>query len=118
MQSLVLARMSAAHLGIGLLPFTYIGLVVAPVLHFLTGHGFSKHGLLLVAANAAWWFLLAVVTIVSVAAVAKEGKGSRSMAYAELKYPYSDEITDEATMVAVEIILGILELVCWSLGKR
>lgn len=108
MQSLVLARLVAANLGIGLLPFTYVGLLVALGVHIWVQR--TPGGGSLVAANTLWWVVLAAVLIVTVVGVSKEGLRSTTNAHSEEEYPYTDRITDDATMVGVSFVVAMLEV--------
>lgn len=100
---LEIVRLSLTHLGVGLLPFTFIPLIVAAALRFtngLSGRIFGWRYL-----NLAVWIALAVTNGVKVAGETKEGTGARKGS----KYPVSDEITDVSVMIGVYVVLAVLE---------
>ena len=101
---LEITRLSLADLGIGLLPFTFVTLILAGFLRVSSG----------VMGRVAWywwanfaaWVALAVCNSVKIAEEVKEGINTRK----GTKYPESDEVTDVAVMVGVYFILAILEV--------
>ena len=100
---LEIVRLSLAHLGVGLLPFTFVTLVTAAAVHFTNGLGgriFSWRYL-----NLAVWIALAVTNGVKIAEERKEGSRARKGS----KYPVADEMTDVAVMIGVYAVLAILE---------
>ena len=100
---LEITRLSLAHLGIGLLPFTFVSLILAFALHFT--RGFRGRVLGWKWANLAVFVALAVTNGVKIAEEVKEGTGQRKGS----KYPESDEIIDVSVMVGVYVALAILE---------
>lgn len=100
---LEIVRLSLAHLGIGLLPFTFVTLITAAAVHFTNGLGGRIFGWRYL--NLAVWIALAVTNGVKVAEETKEGTGARKGS----KYPVSDEITDVSVMIGVYAALVILE---------
>ena len=100
---LEIVRLSLAHLGIGLLPFTFVTLVAAAVVRFTDGLGERMHGWRYL--NLGVWIALAVANGVKVAEEAKEGAGMRKGS----KYPVADEITDVSVMIGVYAVLAVLE---------
>lgn len=100
---LEIVRLSLAHLGIGLLPFTFFTLIAAAAMHFTNGLGGRVFGWKYL--NMAVWIALAVTNAVKVAEETKEGTGARKGS----KYPESDEITDVSVMIGVYAVLVILE---------
>jgi hypothetical protein len=102
MFSLELARLSLAKLGVGLLPFTYVGILAAAAVHLVW------HRRIMRAASALFWVMLAVAMSIKVAAYAREGGGTRTGT--QHKYPVSDEITDNAVMIGVEGFLALGEV--------
>ncbi len=100
---LEIVRLSLAHLGIGLLPFTFVTLITAGAVHFTKGLGGRIFGWRHL--NSAVWIALAVTNGVKVAEETKEGTGARKGS----KYPESDEITDVSVMIGVYAVLAILE---------
>ncbi|MCJ1421710.1 hypothetical protein MMC32_008076 [Xylographa parallela] len=113
MTVLEIVRLALANLGIGLLPFTFVGIIVAGVLHLTSA--FSRRKSLLGGrrgwtrwVNLGLWAALVVVEVVKIAEEVKEGVGTR----VGTKYPMADEVTDVGVMVGVYVALGVLEVVC------
>lgn len=100
---LEIVRLSLAHLGVGLLPFTFVTLVAAAVVRFTDGLGGRMVGWRY--SNLGVWIALAVTNGVKVAEEAKEGAGMRKGS----KYPVADEITDVSVMIGVYAVLAVLE---------
>ena len=100
---LEIVRLSLAHLGIGLLPFTFVTFITAGVLHLARSFGSRVYGWRWV--NLAVWICLAVTNGVKVAEEVKEGTGQRKGS----KYPEADEITDVSVMIGVYVALAVLE---------
>ena len=110
MMALEIARLSIADLGIGLLPFTFGGILLALILRA------SWQARTVRMLNAAYWVLLAAVLSVKLVAELKEGEGSqkRVMGHGVVgRYPTSDEVIDVATMVGLDVVLGLLEFTEW-----
>ena len=101
---LEIVRLSLAHLGIGLLPFTFFAIVVAGFLRLTSGLQGRVRGWRW--ANLALWTALAIMRSVKVAGEVKEGVNTRKAT----KYPVVDELTDVSVMVGVYAVLGILEV--------
>lgn len=108
---LEITRLSLAHLGIGLLPFTFVGLLVAAMLRFTDGMGGRVRGWRW--ANLALWVVLAGMNGVKIAEEVKEGIDTRK----GTKYPESDEVIDVSVMVGVYAALAVLEVVLGGSGK-
>ena len=110
MVSLELARLVAAELGIGLLPFTYVG-VLAAVATRLTWR--SRTAVLV---NVLYWVMLAAAMALKTAAEQEEQMGPDARVKnvtTQGMYPSSDEVIDNAVMVGVEVLLAVLEFVGW-----
>ncbi len=101
---LEIARLSLADVGIGLLPFTFMSILVAGVLHATRGGRGRIRGWRW--ANLAVWIALAIMNSIKIAEEVKEGLDTRKGS----KYPESDEIIDVSVMVGVYVALGILEI--------
>lgn len=104
MCTLEIVRLSLALIGIGLLPFTYTGLLVAFALRFsqrLRGPIQNWRW-----ANLFFWVSLAVANSVKLTGELKEGINSRK----GTKYPMIDQITDVAVMIGIFVVLGVLEV--------
>lgn len=104
MCTLEIVRLSLALIGIGLLPFTYVGLLVAFALRF-------SQRLRRPIQNWRWaclflWVSLAVANGVKLSGELKEGINLRK----GTKYPMIDQITDVAVMIGVLVFLGVLEV--------
>lgn len=104
MCTLEIVRLSLAQLGIGLLPFTYIGLLVAFALRF-------SRRLRTPIQNWRWaslflWVSLAVANGVKLTGELKEGIKERK----GTKYPMIDQITDIAVIIGVFVVLAVLEV--------
>lgn len=127
--ALEIARLSKAGLGIGLLPFTFLTLLIAPLLHFSNGVHNKVMGWRWL--NVSIFSLLAVAHIVKIAEETRQKdiwdmasddrkvsmaqtqkfvNGPRGRGKQGSEYIVVDEITDMAAMVAVYVILAILEL--------
>ncbi len=101
---LEIVRLSLAHLGIGLLPFTLVSIIVAGALRLAKGLQGRVRGWRW--ANLALWVALAILNGVKIAEEVKEGTGMRK----GTKYPVVDELTDVSVMIGVYTALGILEV--------
>lgn len=101
---LEIVRLSLAQLGIGLLPFTFVTLIIAAALRWTGGLGGRMYGWRW--ANLGVWIALAVANSVKVAQEAKEGTGARK----DGRYPVVDQITDVGVMIGVYAALGLLEI--------
>ena len=105
MSILEVVRLSFARLGIGLLPFTFVALLVAAALRMTKG--FRKRVSGWRWANIVAWVALAATNGVKLAEELKEGTGARK----GTKYPESDEITDVGVMIGLYVILAILDAI-------
>ena len=121
---LEIVRLSLTHLGIGLLPFTFVSLMLALLLHllssslhrsnrsltFLTNNnivGRTRRMWMVRWLNLGLWVGLIVCSVVKMAEEGKEGKGTRKGS----KYPMSDEMVDVGVMVGVYVVVAVLEVV-------
>ena len=103
MCTLEIVRLSLAHLGFGLLPFTYVTLLLALWVYWTKGIGGRVQPWRYL--NVGAWAALAVVNAVKLAEEVKEGVDTRK----ETKYPMVDQVTDVAVMVVVYAVLIGLE---------
>ncbi|TFK73340.1 hypothetical protein BDN72DRAFT_854790 [Pluteus cervinus] len=110
MQSIEIGRLDAAQLGVGLLPFVYVGCAVAALMRgtrglwgYVTG---ASAGCLL------FWLLSMCVMVVKVVALARFGTHG-SLARTGSAYPVPDQITDLAVMVPFYALLVGME--AWGL---
>lgn len=124
MASLEIARLIVAQLGIGLLPFTYVGILVALIFHvaaasttttsWLGGlhvyRGEARWRWTVKGVNILYWVMLMCVMAIKVASQAKEQNVLGIRTGQQAQYPISDSITDNATMIGVEFVLLMLEL--------
>ena len=128
MISLEIARLSAAQLGIGLLPFSYVGVLLAVVVHFcsrevqqlvssstarVVSPFRSRVNWVLRCCSALFWVLLLVVMSVKAAAAKMEENAGFVRNGVQAKYPVDDSFVDNLTMACVEGVLALLELVTW-----
>jgi hypothetical protein len=111
MISLEIARLVDAQLGIGLLPFTYVGILLAAGLHLVMSRQTTSELRLVKCFNAVYWLLLAVVFAIKVATEVKEGLHSRDNVMPQDNYKVVDEVTDVAVMIFLAAVLVLLELV-------
>ena len=108
---LEIVRLSLTHLGVGLLPFTFVALLAAAAVRFtkgLKGRVFGWSYL-----NLGLWIALAVTNGVKISEEVKEGTGARKGS----KYPVSDEITDVSVMIGVYAVLAVLEIALSARGR-
>lgn len=114
MQTLEIVRLELIHYGCGLLPFVYVGLIAAGLLHWTEGaHGRIRGWQ---AVNAVVWIGGIVMTSVQVVGLSNEGIDGRKPS----KYPVSDQVIDVAVMAGVYAVIAILELVLgfWRALRR
>jgi len=104
---LEITRLALAHLGIGLLPFTFVSLVVAAAVRLSVGLRGRLMGWRL--ANLGLWIILAAINGVKIAEEVRELNGVGGRQRKGGKYMVVDELTDVGVMVGVYIGLGILE---------
>ena len=100
---LEIVRLSLAHLGIGLLPFTFVTLITAAAVRSTDGMRGRILGWRYL--NLAAWIALAIINGVKVAEESKEGTGARKGS----KYPVADEMTDVSVMIGVYAVLFLLD---------
>lgn len=104
MESLEIARLVVAKLGIGLLPFVWVGVLVACAMHaFLKTR--SAMG-----ASVVFWIALAAVMAIKLSTLIKEEGQSERTGVAN-NYPLGDQVTDVGTMIGVEVVLAVLEII-------
>ncbi|KAF2238983.1 hypothetical protein EV356DRAFT_504330 [Viridothelium virens] len=111
MMALEIARLNLADLGIGLLPFTFGGILAALVLRS------SWQARIVRLVNATYWVLLAAAMSVKLVAELREEDGKENRVKGDGvvgRYPTSDEALDVAVMVGVEAALGVLEFIEWQ----
>lgn len=107
MISLEIARLMVAKLGVGLLPFTYVGILLALANRLWWRVRIAR------VANILYWLALAVVTAVKTATKHKEEGNAMAKikgSGVDGKYPMSDQLLDNAVMVGVEVVLALLEV--------
>jgi len=120
MVSLEIARLETAELGIGLLPFQYVGVVIAAIVHSLllvaakrrkAGKSRSASSgvmveKLVIMAGTLFWLMLTITWALKIATYAVEGIYSRDGMVPQDAYRVVDEVTDLGVMV----LLGLLEV--------
>ncbi|KAI0127135.1 hypothetical protein BJ170DRAFT_624358 [Xylariales sp. AK1849] len=110
METIEIARLSLAKLGVGLLPLVYVGLAAAVVLQATDGAR-GRLGKHYWAATAGFWASGLVITGVKIAAVAEmgifgsatQGVWSQHLARVGSMYPVADQFTDL-------VVLGVFYL--------
>lgn len=114
MQTLEIVRLELLHFGIGLQPFTYVGLILGALLHCSEGASGRIRGWQ--AINGVVWIGGVVMSAVQVVGLSKEGINGRKGS----KYPISDQVIDVAVMAGVYAVVMILELVLvfWRASRR
>lgn len=118
MISLEIARQVTANIGIGLLPFNYVGVLGAFFVHVFVHTKMSR------LVSSLFWLLFAIFMAIKVATYSLESdagfKRAQSFQGVPLDmYKVSDQITDDATMVGVSVVLLMLECVgLWGLEDR
>lgn len=105
MQTLEIVRLELLRFGIGLQPFTYVGLILGALLHWSEGARGRIKGWQ--AINGVVWMGGVVMSAVQVVGLSKEGINGRKGS----KYPISDQVIDVAVMAGVYAVIAILELV-------
>ena len=103
MCSLEIARLIKADLGIGLLPFTFVSLLVAAILRVTSWP--EKKITYWSWVNVGLWVALAATNSVKLAEQVKEGLHTRKGS----QYPESDEFIDVTVMVALYVVLALLD---------
>lgn len=100
---LEIVRLSLAHLGTGLLGFTFAALITAGTLRYTQGiKGIVPEWRWV---NLALWISLAITNGLKISEEVKEGIHGRK----GTKYPVVDQFTDVLVMIGVYAILGTLE---------
>jgi len=105
MLTLEIVRLELIHFGIGLLPFSYVGLLLGGGLHWSKGVQGRVRGWH--AVNLVVWIGGVVMSVIQVVGLSNEGINGRKGS----KYPISDQVIDAAVMAGVYAVLGILETV-------
>ena len=103
MQTLEIVRLSLIHFGIGLLPFSYVGLLLGLALHW--SRGFQSRIRFWQAINAVIWVGGMIMAVVKVVGLVKEGINGRKGS----KYPVSDQVIDVAVIAGVYAVIAVLE---------
>lgn len=103
-----------SQIGSGLLPFSYVGLLLGGFLHYSEGLQGRIRGWQ--AVNGVLWVGGIVVSVVQVVGLTNEGIDGRKGS----KYPISDEVTDVAVMAGVYAVIMVLEIVLgfWRALRR
>ncbi|KAG7006510.1 hypothetical protein G7Y79_00014g036850 [Physcia stellaris] len=101
---LEIVRLSLAQLGIGLLPFTFVALIVGGSMR--ASMGLRGKVMMWRWLNVGLWVALAITNSVKIAQEVKEGTAARKGS----KYPVVDQLTDVSVMVGVYTVLAMLEI--------
>jgi len=108
MQTLDIVRLALTDLGIGLLPFIYVGLLLALGLHATNGCWERIENGYWVSANVFLWVgLMAFSAVKTVGLRYMENKGLDRI---PSKYPTSDQVLDLAVSSGVYLVLAGLEV--------
>jgi hypothetical protein len=106
MQTIEIARLELLWFGIGLQPFTYVGLILGAILHG-TAMGMKIQGVhgWMVINMIIWIGGMAMCTIQAIG-LGKEGMEARKGS----KYPLGDQVLDVAVMAGVYVVIATLEV--------
>lgn len=123
MVSLELARLVKASLGVGLLPFSYAGILAAGLVRFISGslsiqtkRGGVPRWRRLRWAGVGFWVMFSAVFAVGMASLIEEHGVDVET---RQKYPTIDEWTDRAVIIGVGLVEAVLEgLGAWEGGWR
>ncbi|KAH8887676.1 hypothetical protein GQ53DRAFT_606715, partial [Thozetella sp. PMI_491] len=107
MESVEIGRLAAASLGVGLVPFIYVGCAVACALQATDGLWGHAKGFQV--AGALFWALSLCITSVKLAAVVRFGV-TGPLARLDTAYPISDQVTDLAVELPFYALLVALEV--------
>jgi hypothetical protein len=111
MVTLEIVRLSLIFYGIGLLPFSYVALIIGLTLHATNGLKGMIESRLWRGANTFVWFGLLTMNAIKVGGlVDMENNGIYRTGS---KYPMSDQVIDVGVMAGVYLVIAILEV---SLG--
>jgi hypothetical protein len=108
MQTVEVVRLCLEYFGVGLLPFSYVGLVFGLVVHATNGLRGRIQGFMWIASNTLLWVGLMIVNLVKTAALVQMEK--RGIYRTDTKYPISDWVTDAAVMAGLYLFLAVLEI--------
>jgi hypothetical protein len=108
MQTVEIVRLSLIYYGIGLLPFSYVALIIGLILHATNGLRGRMEGWMWKGANTLVWIGLLVMSVVQTAGLVKmENNGIYRTGS---KYPMSDQVLDVAVMAGIYLVIAILEV--------
>jgi hypothetical protein len=108
MQTLEIVRLCLIYYGIGLLPFSYVALIIGLILHATNGLFGRIEGRMWRGANTLVWIGLLAMDVVKTAGLVKmENNGIYRTGS---KYPMSDQVIDVAVMAGVYLAIAILEV--------
>lgn len=108
MQTVEVVRLALLNYGVGLLPFTYVALIIGLILHATNSVGGRIEGWMWKGANTFVWVGLFIMNVVKLAALVK--MQNHGIDRTGTKYPMSDQVTDVAVMVGIYPALAILEV--------
>ena len=110
MVSLEIARREVAHIGIGLLPFTYVRVLFGCAVFWLARRKNSSPGFVVRVLSAITYLALAAAMGILLAGLRLQF-GKRERVGVTSKYPLGDEVTDTGTMAGVAFVLAVLEMI-------
>lgn len=114
MEVLEIVRLELLKFGIGLIPFTFVGLLIGAFLHYSEGLQGRLRGWQII--NAIIWLGGTAMSVVKVIGLTNEGINGRKGS----KYPIVDQVTDVAVIAGVYLVIAILEVVLsfWRVRRR
>jgi len=114
MEILEIVRLELLKYGIGLIPFTYAGLLLGALLHHTEGLKGKVRGWQLI--NYVIWLGGIAMSVVKVVGLTNEGINGRKGS----KYPIADQVTDVSTIAGVYLAIALLEVVLgfWMTRRR
>jgi hypothetical protein len=108
MVTLEIVRLSLIYYGIGLLPFSYVALIIGFILHATNGlKGRIERRMWRGANTFVWVGLLAVSVVKTAGLVMMENNGIYRTGS---KYPMSDQVIDVGVMAGVYLVIAVLEV--------
>jgi len=114
MEILEIVRLELLKFGIGLIPFTFVGLLLGALLHHTEGLRWRIRGWQGI--NLILWLGGVAMSAVKVVGLTNEGINGRKGS----KYPVADQVTDVSVITGVYLMIAILEVVLgvWMTKRR
>jgi len=105
MEILEIVRLELLKFGIGLIPFTFVGLLLGALLHHTESLKGRVRGWHVV--NYILWLGGIAMSVIKVVGLTNEGINGRKGS----KYPIADQVTDVSVIAGVYLVIAILEVV-------